>query len=469
MSLCHGRHSVVQQFGPFLAPFLECSGLPFAKVLSERQIEEAFAAEGALFGQGDDDVYTPGITLWAFLSQVMHGGQLRSCKAAADRVSLLRLQLDLKRCSVTSGAYCRARAKLPESVLERLTNTVADELERRVPRDWLWCGRHVKIVDGTTATMADTADNQKVYPQQSSQKAGLGFPIARMVGILSLATGALCGLSVGPYSGKETGEPALLRQMWDRFDEGDVVLSDSAYGSYFMLALGQQRGLDWVVRLHQRRKADFRRGERLGRGDHIVVWHRPEQPEWMDDQTYASIPETLRLREVQILVDQPGFRTEHIVVVTTLLDANRYPKQAIADAFRARWHAELDLRSIKEALEMAPLRCKSPQMVHRELWTHWLAYNLIRKVMAQAAIAGEVGPREISFTGARVSITNAWDLMTINPKAAASLGRHRLREIASQRVGNRPNRVEPRAVKRRPKPHKLLHKPRDQARAELVT
>ncbi|MBC8374087.1 MAG: IS4 family transposase [Planctomycetes bacterium] len=293
MSFYQTPTSLPRRFRLVLDSFLRKAGLPFADVLSQEQVEEAFDEQGVRFAEGEDGVYTPPVTLWAFLSQVLFKEEQRSCVAAVARVVVLLVALGREPCSSNTGAYCRARAKLPEKVIQRLTTEVAEGCERQVPEGWLWHGRHVKLVDGTTVSMPDTPENQAAYPQNSTQKEGLGFPIARMVVLLSLATAMVTGMAMGPYSGKETGEAALLRQLLDALKEGDVLLGDRYYCSYFMLALLQELGVDFVVRLHQNRPADFRRGERLGKEDHIVEWIRPVKPDWMDQETYDRMPKSI--------------------------------------------------------------------------------------------------------------------------------------------------------------------------------
>jgi hypothetical protein len=290
-----------------------------------------------------------------------------------------------------------------------------------------------------------------------------------MVVLLSLATAALCGVAIGPYRGKETGEPALLRELLDRFQSGDVFLGDCGFCSYFMLALFVGRGVDVVTRQHQCRWTDFRCGQRLGEKDHLVVWQRPQRPTWMDEETYATIPQTLRVRELQVRVEIRGFRVKQLVVVTTLTDGERYCRAEIARLFRARWHVELDLRNVKTTLRLDDLRGKTPEMVRREILVHWLAYNLICQVMAQAALSQERLPRELSFAAALAAVAGVWDHATLaRQDMLTALAKAQWQLIAWHKVGNRPDRVEPRAVKRRPKSHKLLMKPREEARAELL-
>jgi putative transposase len=465
----HRGRNFIQSFCLVQNAFLQTAGLPFADVLPEEDIQAAFAAENAGFAADEGDIYTPGVTLWTWLSQALHAGALRSCAAAVMRVSVLCVILGRRPPSPDTGAYCRARAKLPERVLQRLVYGLGDALESRAPADWLWQGRHVKIADGTTLLAPDTPANQAVWPQARTQKPGVGFPILRIVVLLSLATAALCGLASGPYKGKETGEPALLRELLDRFQEGDAFLGDCCYCSYFLAALLLARGVDVVVRQHQRRRTDFRCGRRLGRKDHVVLWQRPERPTWMDHETYATIPKTIAVRELQVRVEVRGFRVQQLVVATTLTDAERYSQTEIARLFRLRWHVELDLRSIKVTLHLDDLRCKSPEMVQREILVHCLAYNLIRKVMSQAALSRGRRPRELSFAAGLAAVASAWDHATLaNPDTLTLLAKTQWRSIAWHKVGHRPDRVEPRAVKRRPKAHKLLRKPRAEARAELL-
>jgi len=318
--------------------------------------------------------------------------------------------------------------------------------------------------------MPDTPDNQEAYPQANTQKEGVGFPIARMVVLLSLATAMVTDMAMGPYSGKETGEPALMRELLARLDPGDVVLADRCYCSYFMIALLQELHIDFVVRLHHARDANFRRGRRLGVGDHVVAWTKPARPDWMDEATYERMPESIEIREVHVQVNQPGFRTESLVVVTTLTDAEEYTKDDIAELYHQRWLVELDIRAIKVTLGMDVLRCQSAEMVRREIWTCLLAYNLIRQTMLEAALKSERSPRQLSFTAALQKIAASWAVLSVCDDALrAKLIDVQLNDIANNIVGDRPDRVEPRAIKRRPKPHKFLTVPREEARAKLIS
>jgi hypothetical protein len=451
------------------ASFLQSEGLPFADVLPEEEIQQAFADAEVDFAQEEDEIYTPPLTLWAFLSQVLHKGEQRSCMAAVSRILVLLVALGREPCAKNTGAYCRARAKLPEKVIERLAVDVARGCEEQVPRGWLWHARHVKLIDGTTSSMPATEENQAAYPQHSAQKEGLGFPIIRIVVALSLATAMLCSAAMGPYSGKETGETALLREVLDQFEPGDILLADRYFCSFFMIALLLNGKCDFVTRLHQCRKTDFSRAERLGKGDYLVVWKRPDKPDWMDDATYQEMPQTLALRQVEVHVHQPGFRTESLVVVTTLLNAKKYRREEIAELYRRRWQVELDIEAIKITLGMDVLRCRTPEMVRKEIWTCLLAYNLLRKTMLQAAQRNQLSPRQLSFATAVQTVAASWmTMLAASETSYMALVVAQLDSLAQQQIGNRPNRVEPRAVKRRPKPHRLLTKPRKEAQAELL-
>lgn len=453
---------------------LQSPGLPFADTLSDAQIQHAFDAEDVLFGDGDDKVvYTPAVTLWAMLSQMLFTGEQRSCLAAVVRVAAFYALLGREVGRTNTGAYCRARAKVVEGVPRRLTLQVARDCEARVPEAWRWKGRPVRVVDGTTFSMPDTAENQAEYPQSTSQARGLGFPIMRAVALCSLATGMVMALACGPYAGKETGETALLRTLFGALARGDVVLGDRYYGGWFMLALLQDLGVDFVSRLHQLRKADFQRGRRLGKGDHVVSWPKPERPEWLDQATYDRLPRQLVVRELLVNVDVPGFRAESLIVVTSLLDPKDDSRDDLADLYRRRWGVELRIRDVKTAMKLEVLRCKTPAMVRQELWTGLLVYNLIRQSILQSAHEAERRPDALSFTATQQMLANNWLVAAVwvdeTGEVAQPLVRLRVVHGGSHRVGNRPDRVEPRAVKRRPKSHPLLTTPREQSHAALVT
>jgi hypothetical protein len=468
MSFYHGRKYLPQRFRLVLLSVLQTNGLPFSDVLSEEEIQDAFDEQGASFALEDDEVYTPAITVWAFLSQVLHKGEQRSCLAAVSRVIVLLVALGRDPCAKNSGAYCRARAKLPEPVIERFTLDVARNCEKAIPRQWLWHGRHVKLADGTTVSMPDTEENQQEYPQHPNQKEGLGFPIARMVVLLSLATAMICGMAMTRYTGKETGEMALMRQLLGQLNPNDILLTDRYFCSYFMIALLLQMNVDFVARIHHLRKTDLHSAQRLGKHDHLVVWTRPDRPDWMDQATYDQMPETITVRQLEVKVNEPGFRVRSFTVVATLTDTRKYTGDDIAELYHKRWLVELDIAAIKVTLGMDVLRCKTPEMVRREIWTCLLAYNLIRKTMLQAAKRYKLSPRQLSFAGAMQTLAASWLMLPTQDHSTQLLMIDaQIESLASQLVGNRPGRVEPRAIKRHPKPHRWLTIPREESRALL--
>jgi hypothetical protein len=451
----------------FLNGFVQTDDVPFRDVLTATQIEQTAAAENVSFGTGADEVYSVPVTVWAFVAQVL--SDQKSCVAAVARVLVLLTILRRKPCNAGTGAYCKARAKLPERFLQRLACDVGRQLEEQAPDTWRWHGHRVVLVDGSTLSMPDTPANQQAYPQQRSQRPGVGFPILRWVALLGLATGALLASAFGPWRGKQTGETALLRTLLEELHPGDVLVADRYYCSYWIVALALARGVQVVFRKHQLRHTDFRTGRRLGRNDHVVTWTKPQRPAWMEQADYEALPATLSLREVRKQIATPGCRVQELVVVTTLLDPVTYALEDITDLYHQRWHAEIDLRSLKTQMKMEILRCQTPAMVRKEIWAHLLAYNLVRKVMAQAAVEHGVTPRQLSFAGAMQTLN---EFRTVLLSAAAAdlpgLCADILRAIASHRVGDRPDRYEPRKVKRRPKGYSRMLKPRAEERAACL-
>jgi len=428
--------------------------LYFAALLSQDRILKAFGAARAAW-QGW--VYTPAVTVWVFLSQCLSPDH--SCRDAVARLIAWRLAQGLLPCSADTGAYCTARSDLPEEALHALVRETGKQIEDESPERWLWHGRKIRIVDGSTVTMPDTAANQAAYPQQKSQKPGCGFPIARILVIFSLSVGTVLEAAIGKYKGKQTGENSLLRGLYHALVEGDIILADRYFSGWSDIALPLQRRIDVVIRKHQLRRTDFREGTRLGKDDHLVSWSKPQRPEWMSKEEYATLPNELTLREVRVRVVQSGFRTRSLVVVTTLLDAEKYPPEEIAVLYRRRWDAELHLRSLKIVLQMDQLRCKTPERVRNEFWTHLLGYNLIRGVMASSALASGRSPWEISFKGTLQTLSHFLPLL-LSKVSSEAWCEALLAAIATHVVGHRPDRFEPRKVKRRRKHYQYLCKPR---------
>jgi hypothetical protein len=435
--------------------------LYFASLLSEESILEAFGPARWLW-QGW--VYTPAVTVWAFLAQCL--SMDHSCRETVARLIAWRVAGGLHPCSADSGAYCTARNELSESACHQLVSQTGVDLEREAPSEWLWHKRHVRVIDGSTITMPDTAANQAEYPQLASQKPGCGFPIARIVVVFSLAVGTVLEAAIGKYEGKQTGENSLFRTLYDCLEEGDIVLEDRYFSGWFDIALPQARGVDVVVRKHQLRATDFRSGRRLGKDDHLVRWPKPPRPGWMSPELYATLPEELVVREVRVRVTQKGFRTKQLFVVTTLVDAEDYPADEIAELYRRRWQAELNLRSLKSVLQMDHLRCKTPHRVRNEFWMHLLAYNLIRRAMAVAAFETGLEPWQVSFKGTLQTLHHFLPLFGSSTNLHA-LCEAFVRSMAAHIVGDRPDRYEPHVKKRRAKEYDLMNKPRAEYQEQM--
>lgn len=430
-------------------------GLYFACLLTEDRIEQAFGS-ARWFWQGW--VYPPAVTLWVFLSQCLSADH--SCVDAVARLISWRLSRGQKACSAETGAYCTAREKIPEHACRELVRDTARQVERDAPDDWLWLGRRVRSVDGSTITMPDTRANQAEYPQPSHQRPGCGFPILRMVAMFSLSVGTVLDFAISKYQGKRTGENSLFRTLHAQLQPRDVVLADRYFSGWFDIALLRERGVDVVSRQHCGRKTDFRTGQRLGRNDHLVRWRKPRAcPEWMSRRQYGSLPDTLTLREVRVVVPQKGFRTKSLIVVTTLLDAEAYPIDQLGALYRRRWQAELNLRSLKIVLQMDHLRCQTPHRVRNELAMHLVGYNLIRQLMATAAWQAGQEPWTISFKGTLQILNNLLPVLATKVSTDTWCDAV-LRAVATHIVGNRPDRIEPRVKKRRPKTYLLMNKPR---------
>ena len=447
--------------------FLQDSDFAFGDVLSAEIVAQAMTAAELNW---NDRIYTPLVTLWVFLTQVISPDH--SCRGAVARLIACRLSNGQPACSARTGAYCQARARLPERFFAMVTQLVGRALETKVKESWLWKGRHVYMFDGSTVSMPDTVANQAEYPQTNRSKPGVGFPIARIGVISSLACGAILNFGICSYAGKGTGEVSLLRRLWNVLQRGDVLLADSLMCNWRNIFEATEYGVHVVTRINKAlRKADFRKGKRLGKDDHIVRWPKPHIRD-VGRKAQRAMPRYVTVREVRIQVEQAGFRSKEITIVTTLLDPTEFSKQDLAELFRARWNQELDLRSLKTVMQMDMLRCKTPELVRKEIWTHLLAYNLIRTVMAQAADKHGRAPRTLSFKATLQTLEAFQPLIAYTShrgsKHREQLYQELLRAIAAHQVGNRPDRFEPRKKKRRRMPYDLLMKPRAEAKLDIL-
>ena len=407
----------------------------------------------ALLPEHRERLYPPTVTLSMFMRQMLEADG--SCQKAVNGWAAQRAADGLKACSVRTGGYCRGRRRLPLEMVSTLTRETGRLLSHKARSQWLWRGRPVKLVDGTGISMPDTPENQTVYPQPSTQAPGVGFPLARLVMVVCLATGAALDMAVGPHSGKGSGELALVRRLLEGFRPGEVMLADALYCNYFLIASLMDAGVDVLFEQNGARITDFRRGQSLGKRDHLVCWPKPAaRPEWMTPEQYARFPAELRVRET---------RVSHRVLVTTLLDHRKVSKDDLSALYARRWNVELDLRNLKTTTGMDVLRCQTPQMNEKQLWVHLLAYNVIRLLMAQAASNAGVDPRELSFKHT-VQLWTEW--VSRGMSAMTDCGRL-FTLIAQCRVGNRSGRIEPRMRKRRPKPYPWLKVPRAHARQQV--
>src|SRR3954452_9378036 len=393
------------------ARFARNEGLPFADVLTESRIHDALDEHGVRYR---NRVFNPITTLWGFLSQVL--SEDHSCRDAVTRVIAHRAANGLETCSPNTASYCNARGRLPTGVLCTLAKRTAQELQAGTADQWKWNGRDVFIADGSHVSMPDTPENQAVYPQPPTQKPGLGFPLARLVVLLSLATGACHDLAIAPYEGKGTGETTLLREMYGTLKPGDVVLADALFDNYFLVCELRERGIDIVARAQYERVGS--QVLRSGPDGEVLVWRRPNKPHGMTGAQYRRYPKSLLMRQVSVDARDRDNRAEQFKVITTILDGS-VDGARFGDLYERRWEGGVDIRSLKSTMQMDVLRCRTPERVRKEIWAHLLAYNLLRTVMAVAAAENGLKPRKISFKGAKQAVT------AFAPKMEAARPEHR--------------------------------------------
>ena len=408
-------------------------------------------------------IWSPTLTLLTFLQQVL--STAKSCRAAVSIAlsELVASGYEGLLPSADDSPYCQARGRLPLAVVQKLQRQTTDALLASSREASRWCDRIVRIVDGSSVTMPDTPSLQAVFPQPEGQTAGCGFPTARLVALFDWWTGALIDVAVDRL---RVHEIHLARRLWTHLNASDVLLGDRLFGSYADFALLGQRGVDLIARMHGRRKADYRKGRRLGPYDRVIRWERPLVcPRGMTVTEFVELPEYLDIRILRIFVEQNGFRSRVIDLTTTLLDPVKFPAEKIADLYRGRWLAETNLRSIKTHLGMETLRGKSPDIVRKEIAMNAIAYNLIRTLMYEAAIRYRCKLHRLSFTGTMHRISTWLPLLGVQESEASSILDALLESIAVDTVLDRPDRVEPRRVKRRPKGYSLLVRPRAEYKA----
>lgn len=399
-------------------------------------------------------IYTHARVFWIFLAQVLAADG--ACVCAVQSFLAWLKSVVGQDASPETGGYCTARKRLALEHVKALHDPLVQRLDASGHLFW---GRRVWVVDGSAASMPDTQANQAAWPQPSGQKPGCGFPVMRILGVFSLGTGIWRGLALGSL---HVAERTLFHTLWGHFTAGDIALADTGFCSYADYVMLEQKGVDSVMLNHQRRSKGRREIKRLGKDDRLVEWFKGKRrPQWLSQEQWDALPETFVVRQITVHVTVPGFRTKNLVIVTTLRDHKAYPAWEIAELYRRRWAIELYLRDIKIAMGVDVLRCKTPEMVQKELWMHVLAYNLVRALMLDAATAHRVPLDRISFKGTCDAIRNwAPVIAQAAPPDRDQLIAAMLRAIARNPVPYRPDRSEPRAKKRRPKNYQRLTLPR---------
>ncbi len=405
-------------------------------------------------------LFTPLVTLKAFIFQSLSTDG--SCRQAVSHVLSERLLEGEAANSIHTGAYCKARDRLPLVPLQQAVEASGTALHHQANPTWLFKGHNLMVTDGSTLIMPDTPENQAVFPQQANQKPGLGFPILRIVVLISLSVGTVIAYATGPYQGKGTGETTLFSQLLSHIANSTLLLADRYYCTWAIIASILQQGGHVLVQNHAQRKPDFRLGQRLGPRDHLVTWKKPKRkPGWISQEGYDALPDEILIRE---------FAVGGKVYVTTLLAPKSYHKKELAGLYSQRWSVELDLRSIKTHMKMDMLRCKTPDRVQKEIAVHLLAYNLVRASIARAAAIKHKLPRQLSFMTAVQQLNEGLSqLMLFAGNRLGYIINGLLEAIASIPIGQQKRKPQPRAIKRRPKPYPLLTVPRNQACAAIVT
>ena len=398
------------------------------------------------------------LTFECFLWQMLKPST--ACREVVRHVQALRTLQGRPPISEDDSAYIQARLRLPRQRLEQALESTAQTADRRVGQSPQFQGRPVKVVDGSSTPLADTPANQLRYPQPRSQKPGCGFPLMKLVVIFSLCGGAVLKVILGSLHHHDL---RLLRGLWDELKKGDILLGDRAYGEFTTLAGLPRQGVDVVARLHQRRKVDFRKARRLGKNDGLFVWTKAcQQSEILSPNEWDLLPAQITVRILRFTTTIRGFRSRRVTLVTTLLDPKLYPAEELVALYARRWRLELCLRDLKTTMGMEPLRCKTPEMAEKELLAYLVAHNLVRCLMAEAVATHRVDLEQVSFKGSLDALRQFSDAISRAPnrKLRRQLWEELLLNLARDLVPLRPNRTEPRALKRRPKPYPLLNKPR---------
>jgi hypothetical protein len=405
-----------------------------------------------------DRVFTLARTFECFLWQLLK--PKTACREVVRQVQALFRLKNLGPVKAGTSAYCQARHRLPRERLARILTATAATADRRAGAGGGLAGRPVKVVDGSSTQLPDTAENQARYPQPSEQKPGCGFPVLKFLLLFSLNSGAVLSVVT---AGLRNHDLRLLRRLQGELKKGDILLGDRAYGEYTTLASWPGLGVDVLARLHQKRKVDFRQARRLAKNDGLFLWRKGyQQSNVLSRRQWAQLPAQITVRLIRFTATIRGHRARRITLVTTLLDPVLYPAEQLIGLYARRWRLELCLRDLKTAMGMEQLRCESPAMAEKELLTYLIGHNLIRCLMAEAVARFQGELERISFKGT-VDAARQYSTALLQARSRqmrAQLWEDFLLNLLRDRVPRRPNRSEPRAVKRRPKPFPLLTKPR---------
>lgn len=408
-------------------------------------IKEGLRASGHRFRAS---IFSPELMTWSFIRQVMD--EDGSCRKALIRIQAQLGLKDAPPISSSTGGYCRARRRLPTKLFWNLLHRTGNNLDSAARPEDLWFGHRVVLIDGSGCSMPDTQANQERFPQPSGQKPGCGFPVVKFLGVISMATGASIDLEIGNL---HTNDVTLLRRLKRRpLKPGDIVLADRAFSAYSDLFDLRREGIHFVIR--SSRPADFRRGKRLGKDDHIIEWNKPKYcPPALSKEQYASLPDTLELREIKFQITPRGRSARTVVLVTSLLDHKTYPAQELASLYHRRWEIETNFGHLKTTMKMDMLRGQTPEMVEKELLVHLIAYNLIRTIMWRSVRPdAATNPARLSFKAAlqlvQVSVGRQEQLLLLQTI------------VAKQIVPLRSERREPRVIKRRRKQYGQMTRPR---------
>lgn len=429
--------------------FARDNGLPFGRILTREYVLSVLESEGHKYR---NRVFCPLVTLWAWLSQCL--SQDKSLNEAVSRILAHRVTSGLPPCSANSASYAEARGRFPEAVLTRMAREIGQRVHQSAPASALWKGREVFLVDGTSLSMPDSQENRAAFPRQNENRVEVGFPLVRAAGLISLATGAVVGFEFTQFVGKGTGESSLLRDIMPCLRAGNVVIGDKLYGAYSVLGALVARGIDAVVPIKTKHR----------RPGSVIVWQKPTSTE--RPEMYVGLPESITLRQFDVEIEDRDGSTKTLMLVSTILDPSITDAE-LADLYRQRWNCELDFRSIKCAMHLDVLRAKTPAMIRKEIDCHLLAYNLLRGVMLESAIHAEATPRFLSIKAA-LQMVESFTPALMSADGQPAVYSAFLGAVAAHRVGNRPGRVEPRVVKRRPKQHNLMKLPRHCYRRKLV-